>query len=196
MTRAAIRPAAMVLAALLLGGAAGGPPPLRPLRDASVLYEVEVAAGGAPRAVSRLRMSWQAATGALRVEPDGPAGWMLVDTAAGRAVLVLDAQRGVVSLPPAAAAELGNGFPAGTGFRRAGSAEFAGRACALWRVSVPAHGERTLCLTADGLMLSTDAVRVGGRPARLRAVAVDEGAQDPARFRVPPDYRPMRPPAP
>lgn len=163
--------------------AQNAPAQLWPTRDVAVTY---TARGGreAPRTV---QAAWLAAERRLRVEPPEAPGWVLVDLPRGQAMMVMDSMRTAMQLPDEQKLPLTGGLPPGTTMTPAGSATVAGHRCDIWRVSNP-DGQGTVCLTRDGVLLRAQG-KHEGKQGMLEATAVSYTRQDPARFRLPPEYR-------
>ena len=169
------------------------PPAMRPTRDVAVTYRLAgMPAGAAPQ---EMRMQWSVSTGKQRVEPPGRQGWMLIDQGAGSAVMVMDAQRVVLTLPAEAAAAMTQGVPANAQFARKGTAQIAGQSCTEWDLTVP-QGASTVCMTSDGVMLRAVTTMPDGGSSRLEATEVRYGTQEAARFQVPQGYQTMAMPTP
>jgi hypothetical protein len=195
LTAAAAMMALPALAPLALAQTA--PAHLRPTRDVSVTYRMQGAGMPQPQ---EMRMAWDVSNNRQRVDPPGGQGWMLVDRKANTAMMVMDAQRMVMQMPPATVAAMTQDPPAGTTFAAKGTDRVAGQACNLWETSSP-QGKGTICLTEDGVLLRavTEMVARPGMPAgagtmRMEATEVRYGAPDAARFTVPQGYQSMQAP--
>lgn len=159
-------------------------PLLQPSRDVAVTYRVT-----SGEATGRsLQMAWLAGARKLRVEAPGMQGFSVIDQKAQRMLLVMERERAVVEVPPAAGGTLlPTEPPANARFTRGGSATIAGLACTVWRYEDgQARGET--CLTADGVMLRSSGT-AGERSGTVEAVSVAYGRQDPARFEAPAGFR-------
>jgi hypothetical protein len=167
------------------------PAAMKPTRDVAVTYRMAGAPTGAPAGTPQeIRMAWAVSAGKQRVDPPGAQGWMLIDQRAGSAVMVMDAQRMVMTLPPQAAAAMTQGVPPGATFARKGIAQVAGQSCTEWDVKIP-QGASTICLTEDGVMLRATTSLPNGATSQVEATEVRYGAQDAARFEVPQGYQAM-----
>ncbi|MCR0985313.1 hypothetical protein [Roseomonas populi] len=188
--------AALALVAL---PAIAQPANLQPTRDVTVTYRVNGAAatGGAPGAAAapqEMRMAFSASTGKQRMDPPGGIGWMLIDRRANTAVMVMDAQRATMAMPPATAAAMTQGVPAGATFTRKGTATVAGTSCVEWDVAV-AQGRGTSCITEDGVLLRATTTPPNGTPTTvMEATQVSYGQVDPARLSIPTGYTAMQMP--
>ncbi|SHJ52022.1 Domain of unknown function [Roseomonas rosea] len=177
--------------------AQNAPAHLRPTRDVSVTYRME--GGGMPQP-QEMRMAWDVSNNRQRVDPPGGQGWMLVDRKANTAVMVMDAQRMVMQMPPATVGAMTQDPPAGTAFTAKGTDRVAGQACNLWETTTP-QGKSTVCLTGDGVLLralTEMAARPGlpqGGTMRMEATEVRYGAPEASRFTVPQGYQTMQAPA-
>lgn len=192
-----------LLAAAALGPAAaqqrqGDIPALEPTRDVAVTYRME---GDGER--GEMQMSWLAAERRLRIDvPERPAmggggNYMIVDRGEGRALMVMERQRVVMEMPLGPEAQAMLEPSANARFTREGTDSVAGHACTIWSYEDGPDNGRA-CVTDDGVMLRAIGSRRGGPgnggEGRIEATQVAYGAQDPARFRPPTDYRTMRMP--
>jgi hypothetical protein len=160
------------------------PANMRPTRDVTITYRMSGLAGTPPQ---ETRMAFSASTGKQRVDPPGGAGWILIDRRANSAVMVLDAQRMAMTLPPAAVAAMNQDAPAGATFTRKGTATVAGTACTEWEIAI-GQMRGTNCMTDDGVMLRTASTAPDGTAVTMEATQVTYGVIDPARLAVPAGY--------
>jgi Domain of unknown function (DUF4412) len=161
-------------------------PPVNPTRDVAVTYRIE---GGGQS--GEMRLAWLNAAQTLRADLPGGSAWSLTDMRSGRIVMVMDAQRAAMEIPRDTASGAGPIQPSPTArFTRAGTETILGQRCTIWRMEDGGHrGEA--CVTEDGVMLRSRGSSPGGPAGAMTATAIDLGPQDPARFRVPTDYRTM-----
>ncbi|HSI38983.1 MAG TPA: hypothetical protein VLA00_00360 [Xanthobacteraceae bacterium] len=76
---------------------------------------------------------------------------------------------------------------------RGGAATVAGEACEVWRSTVKGVPEPVeACITADGIVLRTEASINGRRRVVFEATEVVRAPQDPARFALPPGMKVTR----
>ncbi|WP_338664384.1 hypothetical protein VQH23_04290 [Pararoseomonas sp. SCSIO 73927] len=182
---------ALVALPALVGPALAQPTQLRPTRDVTVTYRM---VGMAGTTAQEVRMAFSPSTGKQRVDPPGDMGWMLIDRRANTAVMVMDAQRVTMAMPPATVAAMTQEVPAGATFRLKGNATVAGLACTDWDMTAgPASG--TSCITDDGVLLRTIATAPNGTNVLMEATQVTYGTVDPARLAVPSGYTAMQMPA-
>ena len=141
-----------------------------------------------------IKLSYLAAAGRARIEQsDGP-GYLIVDRAAGHAMLVMEPMQSYIDMP----------FDARTGsalllddrmrFTRAGSDRVAELPCTLWDVASDKTKAR-LCITDDGVILrgeGNDPTRGAGR---MTATSVSYVALSAALFSPPAGFRRMEMPA-
>lgn len=160
------------------------PANMRPTRDVTVTYRMTGLAGAPPQ---EMRMAFSASTGKQRIDPPGNTGWMLVDRRANTAVMVMDAQRMAMAMPPATVAAMSQEAPAGATFTRKGTATVAGTSCTEWEVTV-GQVRGTNCMTDDGVMLRTVSTAPNGAAVTMEATQVTYGTIDPARLSVPAGY--------
>lgn len=167
------------------------PANMRPTRDVSVTYRMS-GIPGAP--AQEMRMAFSASTGKQRVDPPGNTGWILIDRQANSAVMVMDAQRMTMAMPPATVAAMTQEAPAGATFTRKGRATVAGTACTEWEIVI-GQGRGTTCMTDDGVLLRSVSTGPNGASMTMEATQVSYGAIDPARLTVPSGYTAQQMPA-
>ena len=189
-------------ALLLVAGAVTTPqpvgaaehPPYLPTRDVSVTYRIQADGMPGGEGPHNVKLSYLAATGRARIEQsDGP-GYLIVDRAAGHAVMVMEPMQIYIDMP----------FDARTGsalllndrmrFTRAGSDRVAALPCTLWDVASDKTKAR-LCITDDGVILSgegSDPIRGAGR---MTATSVSYAALPAALFNPPAGFHRMDMPA-
>jgi hypothetical protein len=162
-------------------------PPYVPTRDVAVAYRLQLSTG--PKGEQSVRMAYTAASGRVRIEASADAdsmlpGYMLIDLAEGRLIMVVDQMRTFMEMP----------FDARTGaalmlsdkmaFSRHGMEKVAGLLCTSWDVTSGQTHAR-LCITADGVILHAEGSDPKRGEGRLDAVSVSYTAQ-PANLFVPP----------
>lgn len=179
---------ALTLAAL---PALAQPTNMRPTRDVAVTYRMSGMAGMAPQDI---KMAFSPSTGKQRVDPPGGMGWMLIDQKASSAVMVMDAQRMTMAMPPETVAAMTQAVPAGTTFTRKSSASVAGTACTEWDMVIAGGGKGTSCITDDGVLLRTVTAAPNGTVVTMEATKVTYGPVDPASLTVPTGYTAMQMP--
>ena len=156
-------------------------PLLRPSRDVDVTYRAAGPKGG--KEIEQ-RVRWLAASQTMRIDPPSPDLHVIIDYVARRMSVVRDATRSVVEMAaPDSMTDIVGG-EAATSFVRRGQAAVAGRPCVEWQTQDRQARSALVCITEDGVLL-----RVGtAEQARVSAISVQYGPQDPAAFRVPADY--------
>ena len=156
-------------------------PLLRPSRDVDVTYSAPARQGGEQ---IQQRVRWLAASQTMRIDPPSPGLHVIIDYLARRMSVVQDARRMVVEMAaPNSTVDMIGGETHAI-FVRRGEATVAGQACTEWQTLDHEAHPTLVCITEDGVLLragTTDQVRVS-------AVSVRYAPQDPAAFRVPPDY--------
>ncbi|MFT8246496.1 DUF4412 domain-containing protein [Roseomonas sp. BN140053] len=182
--------AATATLALVALPALAQPANMRPTRDVSVTYRMSGMAGVPPQ---DMRMDFSASTGRQRVDPPGGVGWMLIDRQANSAVMVMDAQRATMAMPPATVAAMTQEVPAGATFARKGTATVAGTSCTEWDMTA-GGGKGTSCITEDGVLLRTVTTAPNGVTVTMEATQVNYGPIDPARMTLPSGYTAMQAP--
>ncbi len=189
MIRVLTPAAILVLAAL---PALAQPANLQPTRDVSVTYRMNMPApAGGAAAPQEMRMAFSVADGKQRIDPPGGMGWMLIDRKANTAVMVMDAQRATMAMPPATVAAMTQGVPPGASFTRKGTATVAGVSCTEWDVTA-GQGRGTSCITEDGVLLRATTTPPNGTPTTvMEATQVTYGPVDATRLSVPSGYSPM-----
>lgn len=165
------------------------PANMRPTRDVTVTYRMSGMAGAPPQ---EMRMDFSPSTGRQRVDPPGGMQWILIDQRAQSAVMVIDAQRSTMAMPPATVAAMTQDAPAGATFTRKGSATVAGTACTEWEMAVGGM-QGTSCITDDGVLLRAVTATPNGA-VTMEATQVTYGTIDPARLTVPSGYTAMQMP--
>lgn len=175
--------ATTALATALAVPALAQPANMRPTRDVTVTYRMTGLAGAPPQ---ETRMAFSASTGKQRVDPPGNTGWMLIDRRANTAVMVMDAQRMAMAMPPATVAAMNQEAPAGATFTRKGTATVAGTSCVEWEISM-GQMRGTNCMTEDGVLLRASSTS-NGNTMVMEATQVTYGPIDPARLTVPAGY--------
>lgn len=186
------RTLAVITAALALSSlpALAQPTNLRPTKDVTVTYRMSGMANMPPQ---ELQMAFATASGKQRVDPPGGMGWMLIDRKANSAVMVMDAQRVTMAMPPNTVAAMTQEAPSGATFTRKGTATVAGVSCTEWDVAL-GDSKGVSCITDDGLMLRSDAKAPNGATMTMEATKVTYGPVDPARLTIPSGYSPMQMP--
>jgi hypothetical protein len=183
-----MQPVAAVLLACCLSVVASpgfaDQPRLRPSRDVDVTYRATGA--GQPQDGRRLeqRVRWLAASQTMRIDPPTAGLFVIIDYVARRMSVVRDANRSVVEMAaPDGLPDVAGNFGARDYVRR-GEDTVAGLACTDWE-ALDRDGHKALvCITADGVLL-----RAGAEGKTLvSAISVRYAPQDPAAFRIPPDY--------
>jgi hypothetical protein len=190
MIRLLASTAALALAAL---PALAQPAHMQPTRDVSVTYRMNVPTppGSAAVAPQEMRMAFSVADAKQRIDPPGGMGWMLIDRKANTAVMVMDAQRATMAMPPATVAAMTQGAPPGSTFTRKGTATVAGVACTEWDVTA-GQGRGVSCITEDGVLLRAMTTPPNGTPTTvMEATQVTYGAVDASRLSIPSGYSPM-----
>ncbi|WP_426957956.1 hypothetical protein [Muricoccus radiodurans] len=163
------------------------PTNLQPTRDVTVTYRMSGMPGVAPR---EMRMAFSPSTGKQRVDPGGGVGWMLIDRRANTAVMVMDAQRATMAMPPATVAAMTQSVPPGATFTRRGGGTVAGNTCTEWEMT--AGGARgTSCITDDGVLLRAVTTGPNGAAVTMEATQVAYGPIDAAQLTVPQGYTVM-----
>lgn len=174
------------------------PANLQPTRDVTVTYRMNAPAiAGAPgtsAAPQEMRMAFSATDGKQRTDLPGGMGWMLVDRKANTAVMVMDAQKSTMAMPPATVAAMTQGVPPGATFTQKGTATVAGTACTQWEVTA-GPGLGTSCITEDGVLLRATITPPGGTPTTvMEATQVAYGPVDTSLLTVPSGYTAMTTP--
>jgi hypothetical protein len=188
-------PMRLALAALLLAAAPAftpavaqdRPAQITPTRDVAVTYRSIGQGSQQPGVPAGMTMAWHAATQMMRTDLAGM-GFAVVDQRAGRAFLVMEAQRMIMDIPAGQAMQQ-QGLPPNATFRREGTQTIAGHGCTVWAYQ-SGQDQGRACITADGVMLRAEGSR-GGQSGGLEATNVAYGPQDPARFRRPEGYQSM-----
>jgi hypothetical protein len=181
-----MKPRAVIAAALLClvgtSAIAADHPPYAPTHDVAVAYRVQLSAG--PQGEQSVRMAYTAASGRARIEaPDNP-GYVLIDRAEGRLVMVVDQMRTFMEMPFDARMGAGLLLNDKMAFSRQGMEKVAGLLCTSWDVTSGTTHAR-VCITADGVILRAEGSDPKRGEGRLEAVSVTYAPQ-PANLFVPP----------
>ena len=182
----------MRLAGLLLlwvvgatcAAAAPDRPPLAPTRDATIEYQVQGRAGRPPIAV-RVHFSG----GRMRAETANLPGYVVVDRAADRALMVMQEQHAYFELP------LQSGMARDflpsdrMSFTRRGEERVAGLPCTVWDVRAPAGRSATACVTADGLVLRGEGHDPQYGDGSIEAVSLSYAPQPASLFKPPAGFQ-------
>ncbi|MBC9207953.1 hypothetical protein IBL26_14000 [Roseomonas aerophila] len=179
--------ASTAVVALVAVPALAQPANVRPTRDVSVTYRMSGFAGAPPQ---DMRMAFSPSTNKQRVDPPGGMGWMLIDRGANTAVMVMDAQRAIMTMPPATVAAMSQEIPPGATFTRKGNATIAGNTCTEWEM-VAGQARGTSCFTDDGVLLRTVTSAPNGAAVTMEATQVTYGTIEPAQLTVPQGYTAM-----
>ncbi len=159
-------------------------PRLRPSSDVDVTYRSTAGAAKPNAGPLEQRVRWLAATGTMRIDPPTPGMYVIIDYLARRMSVVRVADHSAIDM--AAPESIGGiaGAPTNGTYIRRGEDMVAGVNCTDWETT-GRGGQRVLaCITADGVLLR---VRAGSQTL-VTATAVHYAPQDPAAFKVPPDY--------
>jgi len=165
-------------------------PPDVPTRDVSVTYQIQGGQpGGGPQTI---RMTYKVAGDKMRIDEDHVES-TIMDGTTKRTLVLNNEQRTYFQVPYDPQQERG-AMPPGLSFSRGGSQTVAGQACTIWRAQEGGNSS-TACLTADGVMLSSEQPgEPGGAAQRMVATSVDYSAQPDSLFVPPAGYRRVAPP--
>jgi len=187
-----MQPAVIAILALCLVASAApafaDAPLLRPTRDVDITYRATAPAAMQDNAPDSKRLEqrvrWQAASQIMRIDPPSPGVFVIIDYVARHMSMVRQADRSVMDMaaPDDMVGVAGN--PATGNYTRDGEATVAGLPCTDWQTQGRDGQPVTLCITADGVMLRA---AIDGHTL-ITAISVQYAPQDPAEFRVPPDY--------
>ncbi len=173
------------LAATCLAAAAQDRPLITPTRDVAVTYKV---IGFDPG--KTMQMAWMTANSLMRVDTPGGHGYMIIDRARRRAMMVLTEQRMYMELDPGQVSAPGTWPDDQAKFTRGGSETIAGTACTVWAYDAPS-GTGTACMTADGVMLRASTADGKG----LEAIRIAYGPQPAEQFQPPEGFQKREMPA-
>jgi hypothetical protein len=166
-------------------------PAFAPTRDVTVDYTIDSkAAAGQPRT---MQMSIAAGGTRMRIEMQGAPGYMIMDRANNRMIMVMEQQHAYREIPtdPARA----NTFLLNDkmGFARKGTDTVADQTCTVWEVRRD-KGTGSACITDDGVLLRGDS-DMGQGSSHMVATKVSYGTLADSVFQPPPDYQKMQMPA-
>jgi len=167
-------------------------PAFAPTRDVTVDYAIDnkSAPAGQPRT---MKMSIAAGGTRMRIEAQGAPGYMIMDRANNRMIMVMVQQHAYREIPtdPTRA----NTFLLNDkmGFTRKGTDTVAGQACTVWEVRRD-KGTGTACITDDGVLLRGDS-DTGQGTSHITATKVSYETLADSVFQPPPGYQKMEMPA-
>lgn len=179
-----------IVAPLAVPAAAQDRPPVPPTRDYAITYRLD--SGGR---TTNLNMAYNAQLQRIRTEMS-PSHIGIMDQRTRRMTMLLVDQKMAMEMnfsgqPNTDPQEMMRDAE----FTRLGQDTVAGHRCTIYRVRSQGR-EGTSCMTAEGIMLRTEAPNAqGGGPVKMEAVQVSLSAQAASRFEVPPDFRRMQAPA-
>lgn len=176
-------PLALACSLAALPALAQDRPAFNPTRDVAVTYR---ASGQGPANGTELGISWNAASGLMRVDMPGGQGFMVADrrgTSPG--FMVVEPQRMIMEVPASQLPAASMQPSASARFTRLSTARIANTDCTIWRMEDQGRTAQ-ICLTPDGVMLSAEG---DGREGRIEATSVNYGPQPLARFQRPNGYQ-------
>lgn len=182
---------------LILAGAALLAPAVRadvtplivPTRDVDVTYQMTGRDNAGNVVTLPERIRWAPGQGLMRVDPPTHGMYVVAETKAHHLSIIRPDER-VVLLMESDATDLAPGLAHAQHFEQAGAATVAGLSCTEWHTTDSGGQPATVCLTADGVLLQArNDTRV-----LVQASSVTYGPLDPAVFRIPADFRTIRPP--
>ncbi len=188
------RPAILLAACLLVATAPlAAAPPERPVllpgHDALVAYHMEPANGEA----IDLRVAYLAGAKEIRFNlPD--TSYILVTPAKHSVMMVVPLQNTLAELPYAAGPQSLFLLDEHAHFTRKGEMTVAGQKCTQWDMVLD-QDRRTVCITADGLLLRNLATDPQGRKSLVEATIVRIEPVPPELFVIPADYEKITPDA-
>lgn len=162
---------------------AGEPPAYVPQRDVTIEYVVTPA--GRPQ--EHARVSAEAGAAHIRIDSDSVPGPVVLDRAAGTALIIYPPAKMFTELPGQrldVERLLDDAHPQ---FTAIGHSVVAGYACTDYRI-VARDGSGTGCLTADGVLLRGSGQDRHGRGGAVSAVSVRYAALPASAFAPPPGY--------
>lgn len=187
----------------LLGGSsaayAAEHPPFLPTRDVAVAYEVQASQtpsgqmAGDPQGPHRVKMSYSAASGRVRIEQAAMPGYMLIDPAGGRITMVMEQMQSFMDMPFDTRAGAGLLLNDKMTYVRAGTDKVAGLPCTVWNVTSDRTTAR-LCITGDGVILRGEGSDPKRGQGKLLATTVSYAGQPQANFTPPPSFHRMEMP--
>ncbi|MCW3474974.1 DUF4412 domain-containing protein [Limobrevibacterium gyesilva] len=195
MKASTARLAAVVLVGTSLQAAAAQDhPPFEPTRDVTVDYVTD-ARSRAPNMPNTMRIYLAAGGKRMRMEAPGMPGYMLMDRAASRVVMVMAEQRMYTEIPldPSRTAMLTLNDK--MAFTRKGTDTVAGLRCTVWEVRKDAAHGGTACIADDGVVLRGESSEGGGAPTHVTATAVSYATLPDSVFQPPADFRKLELPA-
>jgi hypothetical protein len=167
-------------------------PPLVPAKDVTVEYHYKSVPTGAPAQEGQSRISTAADGKRMRVEGFVPSGYMIMDRANSRTIMVMNTQHMYIEMPfdPARAGPLM--LRDNMKFARKGSDTVAGVRCTVWDIQGD-QGSGTGCITDDGVLLRAESNGRNGQ-VQMTATAVKYGALTDDLFQPPAGYQKLQTP--
>jgi len=185
---------AIVLASLAWSGAAAAQekPLYLPVRDVTVTYRLISGQGGSqPGRGREAHLFYSAALNKLRLEQPSQKGYAVIDRGSQQMFLVLEDQHSFVEMPFDPGMAGGFILNDQMSFSRAGTDTVAGLACTKWDV-VSKRASGSVCVTADGVMLSGQGRAREGAVSGIEATAVTYAPQPASLFAPPPDFKEIK----
>jgi hypothetical protein len=163
-----------------------------PLRDVNVTYRL---IGGQPASPAKeAHLYYSAALNKLRLDEPSQKGYAVIDRGAQQMFVVMAQEHSFVQMPFDPAMARGFILNDDMSFSHAGSDTVAGLPCTKWNV-VSTRASGTVCVTADGVMLSGQGKAHDGAISGIEATAVSYAAQPASLFAPPPDFKQIKVPA-
>ena len=182
---------AIAMAALAGAAVAQEHPPMAPTKDVTIEYKYVMQGNPAQARTSRTMIA--AGGKQMRIEGLGPQGYMILDRADARMIMVMDQQHMYMERPldPARAGPLV--LQDNMKFSRTGNDTVAGISCTVWQVQGQ-HGSGSACISDDGVLLRAESAEQGGHMT-MTATSVTFGPLAASLFQPPPGYQKMDMPA-
>lgn len=136
-----------------------------------------------------VRLYWHAASKKLRMDMPG-VGWSVTDHVAGSGFLVAEEAKRIMDMPDNVRRNQLGPSPDAK-FTRLGAERIAGHDCTSWSY-IDQRAKGTICLTADGVMLRSQAT-LAGLEGGMEAVSVSYDPQPTSLFEAPAGYQRMQP---
>lgn len=127
--------------------------------------------------------------GRIRAEPASLLGFLIVDRAADRAMMVMSQQHVFLEIPIETGLARDYLFNTRMTYTRRGDARIAGQSCTEWDIKAPQGRTAHACITTDGLVLRGEGNDPQYGSGRIEALSVIYAPQPDSLFRTPAGYQ-------
>ncbi len=169
-------------------------PPFVPTRDVSITYQIQ--ADGMPGGAGSqtVRVSYSTTAARARIERNEGPGYLIVDRAAGHAMMVMEPLQSYLEVPFDDRTGAGMLLDDRMRYTRGGTDHIAGLACTQWDIASDTTKAR-LCITNDGVILAGEGQDTRRGAGRMTATQVSYAALPASMFTPPASFRRLEIPA-